>query len=264
MKNNNWVLITGASSGIGLEFAHVFAAQHNNLVLCARDEQKMRETAAVIEKQHGVETRVIKKDLAAPDSAKQLFDEIDQMNIDVSILVNNAGAGKSGLFKDADIQTDMQIIHLNVGALTALTKLAAAHMAQRDGGRILNVASTGAYQPGPYTAVYYATKAYVLSLTQALRREFRHSRISVCTLCPGATLTAFSKRSGKRDTKRAMSARKVAQLGYKGLMKNKGVIIPGAVNKFLIAFSKLLPGAVSAAVVENIQKKLVISKANHQ
>ena len=259
MSKNDWVLVTGASSGIGRELACVFAAHQYNLVLCARDEQKMRESAAALAAQHGVETMVIQKDLTAPDAAKELFEQIEQKRIDISILVNNAGAGKSGLFNDIDLHTHMQIISLNIGALTGLTRLAAAHMAKRNGGRILNVASTGAYQPGPYTAVYYATKAYVLSLSQALRRELKPSGIDVCALCPGATRTEFSNRAGKKDLKKAMSARAVAYRGYKGLMKNKGVIIPGIGNKIMIVLSKLLPGSVAAAVVANIQKKLVIN-----
>ncbi len=259
MNNSRWVLITGASTGIGKELALCFARNGHSVVLVARSENKLCDLSEMIAKRHHVQVVVIPKDLTAIHAPKEIFAELLNQNIQLDVLINNAGAGRSGLFKDNDQSHNNQMIDLNIRSLTALTHLAVHHMRRHGGGKILNVASTGSYQPGPYIAVYYATKAYVLSFTQALRKELKGSGITVSALCPGSTATEFSKRAGKADIKGAMSPHKVAETAYKGINKNKSVIIPGLLNKIFILASKLLPGTISASIVARIQRKLTES-----
>ena len=259
MDQNKWALITGASSGIGMALAFRFAKEGWHLVLVARDAARLSALSEIIESDFCVRTFVIKKDLTLPDAPKEIFNQLDLNGIRIDALINNAGAGVCGLFSYMPDEPISQMVHLNVLAVTSLSKLAVQHMSQTGGGSILNVASTGSYQPGPYIAVYYATKAYVLSFSQALRKELKKTGIEVSTLCPGSTATEFSKRAGKADIKGAMSPDQVANCAYKGLMKGKAVIIPGARNKFFIVVSKLLPGSVSAAIVARIQRKLTES-----
>lgn len=250
-----WALVTGASSGIGKEFSFLLAQDGYNIILVSRDIQRLDRIAEDLKNEFGINAKAIQTDLSNPQAAARIFEQIEDLHI--SLFINNAGAGICGLFIETDINKDIGIINTNIASLTVLTKLAAVHMIKHGGGKILNVASTGAYQPGPYTAVYYATKAYVLSLTQAVRKELKGTGVDVCALCPGATATEFSKRAGKNDVKGAMPAGTVAQCGYKGLQKGKAVIIPGLWNKVFIAFSKLLPGNVTASAVAMIQKKLI-------
>lgn len=254
-----WVLITGASSGIGMALALRFAEEGRQLVLVSRDLAKLTALSEMIEKTFHVRAVVIQADLTNHDAPGYVFDQLAAQDISIDVLVNNAGIGACGLFQNIPDDKHAQIINLNICALTFLSKLAISHMLKDCGGKILNVASTGAYQPGPYIAVYYATKAYVLSFSQALRKELKHSGIVVSTLCPGATLTAFSARAGKADIKGAMTAEKAADIAYKGLAKGRAVIIPGAANKVLVLFSKLIPGSLSAIIVNRIQRKLTES-----
>ncbi len=254
-----WALITGASSGIGRALALRFAKEGWQLVLVATDLTKLSALSEAIEETHHVRPVVIQKDLLDYDAPRQIFDQLSAQGIRIDVLVNNAGIGACGLFQNISDDKHAQIISLNICALTSLSKIAVSQMRQHGGGKILNVASTGAYQPGPYIAVYYATKAYVLSLTQALRKELKQSGIVVSALCPGSTSTAFSARAGKADIKGAMSAQRVADAAYKGLVNGRAVIIPGTANKVLVLFSKLLPGSLSAAIVHRIQKKLTES-----
>ncbi len=249
-------MITGASSGIGMALALRFAKEGWQLVLVARDAARLSALAEIIEDDFKVRTFVIPKDLTSHDAPKEIFDKLDISGIRIDALINNAGAGACGLFHDIPGDKDVQMIDLNIRAVTSLSKLAILHMRKAGGGKILNVASTGSYQPGPYIAVYYATKAYVLSLSQAMRKELKKTGIVVSTLCPGSTATDFSRRAGKADIGGAMVPGKVADCAYKGLIKGKAVIIPGARNKFFIAVSKLLPGGLSAAIVERIQRRL--------
>ncbi len=251
-----WVVVTGASSGIGLELARVFAEHGCHLFLVARNIQQLQKAASELRKTYGTDVRVLQKDLTEPNAADELFAQLNSTGID--IFVNNAASGICGAFADTDIHKQVETICLNTEALTRLTKCAIVHMQKHGGGKILNVASTGAYQPGPYTAVYYATKAYVLSFTQALRHELKGSGICISVLCPGATVTDFARRAGKRQLKCAMTARAVAQIAYKGLNSNRGVIIPGVWNKIAVIGSKLLPGHAMAAIVARIQKRLIV------
>ena len=256
MKNSSWALITGASTGIGKELALVFARQGHHLVLVARSATGLSTLSETITRQYPVRTVVIPMDLTANGAPQEIFNQLLQQDIQLDVMVNNAGAGQCGLFETIDQTKNDQIIDLNIRALTALTKLCIHHMRQYSGGKILNVASTGAYQPGPFIAVYYATKAYVLSLTQALRHELKKSDITISALCPGSTATEFSRRAGKADIKGAMPPHKVAECAYKSLLKGKAVIIPGLMNKIFIVISKLVPASLSASIVARVQRKL--------
>ncbi|AEB76635.1 SDR family NAD(P)-dependent oxidoreductase [Clostridium botulinum] len=254
--NKKTVLITGASSGIGYELSKVFAKHGYNLILVARSIEKLDKLRNEIIQKYGVGVSVIQKDLSINSSAEEVFNEVNNENIQVDILVNNAGAGVCGEFHEIDYRKDIEIIQLNITSLTILTKLFSKKMIKNGYGKILNVASTGAYQPGPYIAVYYATKAYVLSLSEALTNELGEYGITVSTLCPGSTRTNFSKSAGKAEIKVAMDAKEVAISAYNGLMKSKRVIIPGINNKLAIFLSKLVPGNLSAYFVKKIQKTL--------
>ncbi|EDS77642.1 oxidoreductase, short-chain dehydrogenase/reductase family [Clostridium botulinum C str. Eklund] len=259
LQNEN-VLITGASSGIGYELSKIFAKNGYNLIIIARNYKRLEEISNEIVEKFNVKVKIIEKNLSVTSSALEIFNELKKENIEVNILINNAGAGNCGVFSDIDYKNDIDIINLNITTLTILTKLFSSDMIERRYGKILNIASTGAYQPGPYTAVYYATKAYVLSLSEALTIELKDYGIKVSTLCPGSTKTEFSKRAGKYDINIAMSAEKVAKIAYKGLLKNKRIIIPGFRNKVTILLSKISPGNISGHFVKKIQKTLLIKK----
>lgn len=256
MNQGKTVLITGASSGIGYAMARVFAEHGFGLILAARNGEKLRELAEECKSAYGVAARVLEVDLSWPDSAVKIHQELHEAGLVVDVLVNNAGTGLCGLFHEMNDKDVRQIIELNVQSLTALTRLFGADMARHGRGRILNVASTGSYQPGPYIAVYYATKAYVLSFSQAIANELKDFGVTVTALCPGATRTAFSKRAGKADLKAAMEPDEVAAFGYRALMRGKRVAIPGFFNRLAVAVSKVLPGHLSAAAVRKIQQPL--------
>lgn len=250
MKNT--VLITGASSGIGYELAKVFGVNSYNLILVSRNTDKLKSLAHELIKEHGISVEVISEDLSKSESAERLYNKVKQLNLEVDILINNAGVGEVGYFHEISISKDLEMMQLNIVTLTELTKFFSRDMVNRKNGKILNVASTGAFSPGPYTAVYYATKAYVLSLSEALNKELREHNVVVSALCPGATKTNFAKRAGKKDTPVAMDPSKVAKAAYEGIKHNKRIIIPGIENKILVRLPKNI---VSEMNFKN-QKKL--------
>lgn len=245
-------LITGASSGFGYEFVKLFAKDDYNLILVARNIEKLEE---IKRKVSGVEVTVIQKDLTLPGAVKQLYGEIKEKGWNIDVLVNNAGFGLLGEFDKLDVDRQINMIQLNVSALTELTHYALQEMKERRSGKILNVASTAAFQPGPLMAVYYATKAYVLSFSEALVGELKGTGITVTTLCPGASKTNFGKVASVEKTKmfsRAMEADIVAQLGYNALLKGKGVIITGALNKIGAYSAKFLPRSFAAKIAKSV------------
>lgn len=245
------VLITGASSGIGYELAKVFASHKYNLILVARSAKKLNELAELVRNQYDVKVDVIAHDLSQVGASKKVFDEVQSLQITIDILVNNAGVGNVGFFHETQLNKDAEMIQLNITALTEMTKLFSREMVKRKKGKILNVGSTGSFAPGPYIAVYYATKAYVLSFSKAIAKELKAYGITVTALCPGAVRTNFCKTAGKRDMPGAMEASVVAKLAYEGLLKNKEVIVPGVQNKILIRLPK---GLVSSINFKNQQK----------
>ncbi|QAA33107.1 SDR family NAD(P)-dependent oxidoreductase [Clostridium manihotivorum] len=255
MVNNDTVLITGASSGIGYELAEVFASKKYDLVLVARSTEKLKEISDQLSKKYLIKVFIISEDLTKENAAETVFQKVKNNNIKVNILVNNAGAGKVGLFHQMDASEDYKMIQLNIASLTHLTKLFISEMMEQGSGKIMNVASTGAYSPGPFIATYYATKAYVLSLSEALYKELKPYNITVTTLCPGATKTNFTKNAGKKDAPGAMEAAKVARCGYEGLMKNKKLIVPGLINKILIRLPKNLVSTLNFKSQKNLAEK---------
>ena len=252
-------LITGASTGIGYEFAKLFARDGYQLVLVARNTQRLTEVQDELQQQFRVSVKVVSKDLARPQAPDQLFAELQREGIAVNVLVNNAGFGTHGPFAEADLAAQLEMMQVNMAAPTHLARLFLPGMLKRGVGKILNVASTAAFQPGPLMAVYYASKAYVLSFSEALANELRGSGVSVTALCPGPTKTQFQRRAGVEETQLMrsgiMDARVVAVAGYRGLMAGKTVVIPGARHRVLAAAVKFLPRSLVTRVVRNIQEK---------
>lgn len=249
---SDWALITGASSGIGLELAKLFAADRFNLVLVARNESRLNQLAEELRRERGVEIKVLARDLSVAEAPREIFDAL--RDTPISVLVNNAGLGFYGTFAKSDLREQTSILEINVTALTQLTHLFLQPMLARKSGRILNVASTAAFQPGPMVNVYYASKAFVYSFSYALAVELEKSGVSVTALCPGTTHTEFFSR-GHFGAKRApftMDARTVAEIGYRGLMKGKRVVIPGIFNKVSSALSKRMPARFTTAIVKRV------------
>src|SRR5882672_10846753 len=237
-----FALITGATAGIGYELAKLFAADHFNLVLVARDEARLKNVAADLQNAHKIETIVLSKDLSNGAAPREIFDALS--DVPISVLVNNAGFGSQGVFADEKLELSLNMMHVNMDALVRLTHLFLTPMLSRRQGRILNVASTAGFQPGPFTNIYYATKAFVFSFSVALAEELADTGITVTTLCPGFTKTEFHERAGFQRSSRwlsMMSAKDVARIGYRGLMNGKGIVIPGWRNKITAAFSRRLP-----------------------
>src|ERR1700690_766451 len=228
-------LITGASFGIGLEFARIFARAGYNLVLAARSADRLRQLASELEKAHSVRSLILATDLTDPGASAYVLDQTIRAGIQVDVLVNNAGFGQYGPFAESDLEECLSQIQLNITTLTHLTRLYLPSMIERamtehKSGRILNVASTAAFQPGPLMAVYYATKAYVLHFSEAIANEVAGSGVSVTCFCPGATDTGFAKRAGTENSRlfkklRPMNAEVVARDGYRGLMAGRTVVI---------------------------------------
>lgn len=253
------VLITGATSGIGYEFSKIFMENNYDVILVGRNLEKLRELEDFSKKKY-VRAYIYKFDLSLSENIDLLYKKIKTEVGKVDILINNAGIGFNGEFNEIDWQKQLDIINVNIISLTKLTKLILKDMINEKEGKILNVSSTGAYQPGPLISVYYASKAYVLSFSQALREEVKGKGINVVTLCPGATKTNFSKRAGKGDLDVAMSAKEVAECGYKALIRDKAICIPGFMNKVLVFLSKVSPTTLNAKIVKKIQNKAISKK----
>ncbi|HEX8815206.1 MAG TPA: SDR family oxidoreductase [Terriglobales bacterium] len=254
------VLITGASGGIGYELAKLFAADHHNLVLVARSGDKLTQLADELQHQHGISARVISLDLTALEAPQFLFDRLQREAIAIDILVNNAGYGILGDFAQIPIAEDLGQIQLNITALTQLTKLFLGPMLTRRQGRILNVASTAAFQPGPMMAVYYASKAYVLSFSEALANELSGTGVTVTCLCPGPTDTGFQGRAGTDKTVLfakvpAADAASVARDGYRALMSGKTLVISGLFNRLLAESIRFAPRKLATAISRKVLEK---------
>lgn len=247
-------LITGASTGIGLDLAVLAARDGFDCILVSRNEPRLHELKKVLEKRYRVHVYVFALDLAEHHAATRLTEAIEDAGLTVDFLINNAGFGTSGEFIDLDAETEAEEVRLNVNTLTELTKAYLPDMVRRNYGYVLNVASIAAFQPGPYMAVYYATKAYVLSLTEALHAEVKGTGVNVSVLCPGPTDTRFFNRSGSEMMVSKMPSHLVAFFGYKGVMQNKRVIVPGVSNQLLLAAAKLMPRTVSLEILRRFQK----------
>ena len=260
-------LITGASGGIGYELALQLAADGYQLVVVARNSQRLQRIASEITGKFKVPVHIIEMDLSEMDAPQRLFEEVQTLGIQIDVLVNNAGFGVYGSYLETNGETELRMIDLNMRTLTDLTKRFVPGMVRRGTGGILNVASTGAFQPGPLMSVYFATKAYVLSYTEALANELQGTGVVVSVLCPGMTKTEFFIAPDFSDQKQnvnlqrvermMMDASAVAVIGYRGFKKGKRVIIPGLLNKLLAMTSKISPRgfvlAVSRKFTENMR-----------
>jgi uncharacterized protein len=252
-------LITGGSTGIGFELAKCFAAHGHDLVLVARHSDALEAAAGKIEGKYGVKAETKACDLSDPESPQRLFDAIHGQGINVDFLVNNAGFGLGGEFVDTDLQTELDMIQVNATTVVHLTKLFLPAMVKKKDGRIMNVASTAAFYPGPYASIYYSTKAFVLSFSEAIAEELRNTRVTVTALCPGPTHTNFAERSGTGETRLfkqsvVATAEEVARYGYSAMMSGKRVAIPGMGNKLLMQAERLAPRRFVTFMTRKIQE----------
>jgi short-subunit dehydrogenase len=255
--NQKNALITGATSGIGYELAKLFAQDHYNLIIVARSQEELDRTSAEFTQAYGVEVTTIAKDLFNREAPFELYEDIKAKGIQVDVLVNNAGQGQYGEFVDTDINRELDIVQLNIGAYVVLTKYFLKEMVARNEGKILNVASIASKLPGPLQSVYHATKAFVLSFTEAVRNEIKDTNVTLTALMPGATDTDFFHKAEMEDAKLVREGKlddpkEVAKDGYDALMAGEEKVISGWKNKAQIVASNLLPDSVLA---ENIHKQ---------
>lgn len=248
-------LITGASGGIGLELASLFAKAGHDLLLVARNADRLKEISAQLQKEHGITAHILPLDLAQPDAPNELFQHCERSSIAVDFLINNAGFGVHGKFSEIPLQEQLDLVQLNVTALTHLCRLFLPGMLQRKYGGIMNVASTAAFQPGPRMAAYYASKSYVLFLSEALATEVKGTGVWVTAFCPGPTATGFQGRAGIQRTLLVsnsgmmMDVVKAASIGFRGFMKKKVIVIPGIVNRTFAQSIRFSPRSVTRSIV---------------
>ncbi|HEU0139623.1 MAG TPA: SDR family oxidoreductase [Bryobacteraceae bacterium] len=252
-----WVLVTGASSGIGAELAKIFAAQGYSVALAARSVSKLEELAAELANRYKARSRVIQSDLGDPDAPPRVYEELGKLGIALEALVNNAGFGLRGFFAESDTGRLLEMMQVNMTALTHLTRLFLPGMIARRSGRILNVASTAGFVPGPTMAVYYASKAYVVSLTEALANELSGTGVSITALCPGPTHTGFAETAGTSNARlfkrsSVMDAASVARIGFEGLMAGKTIVIPGLQNRIVMAAARIAPRKMLAGITRGL------------
>lgn len=256
------VLITGASTGIGYEFARLFAAdkkQRWTLLLLSRRLSKLQEVAAELTAEFGVIAHPIAVDLSSPHGPHEAYNHVRHLGLELDCLVNNAGFGTSGAFTDTDLKEELELLQLNITSVVHLTKLFVPQLILRK-GRVLNVASTAAFQAGPYMAVYYASKAFVLSFSEALAEELADQDVTVSCLCPGATRTEFAQRAKMGESPLfkgpfTMDAPEVARIGYEGLMSGKRLIITGWQNKLMVQSERFAPRRLVTKISGRITKK---------
>jgi len=250
-------LITGASGGIGLELARILARECYDVVLVARSRSRLEEIAEELRKTHGVKVDVIARDLANAGAPAEIHRQVGS----IDVLVNNAGFGLYGNFVDSPPEEELGLMHLNMDALVVLTRLFLPGMIEAHSGRIMNVASTAAFQPGPLMALYYASKAFVLHFSEAINNELKGTGVTVTVLCPGPTETGFQARAAMEDSRLTrmgmmMSAKDVAEKGYRALMRGKTVYIPGLRNRLLAQSVRLTPRKLVTAVARKIQDRV--------
>jgi short-subunit dehydrogenase len=259
--NNETALITGSSSGIGLHLAHEFARHGHPLVLVAPVRSELEGVANDIESKHGVSAFVVAKDLEKESAAQEIFNELNGHGMRIDILVNNAGHGYRGKSWEIPIEQDISMVRLNIEAVLRLTKCFLPAMVQRRSGRILNVGSVAGFEPGPLLNVYHATKAFVVSWSEALAIELKDSGVTVTALCPGPTDTDFFPKADLTDTrafqKASVSApQDVADAGYEGLMEGELFVVPGAMNKAVVAARRILSEGAQASLNQAFYKRV--------
>ncbi len=246
----SYALITGASAGLGADLAILFAKDNHPLILVARRQDKMQELAEKIRSFNPqLSIHIIAMDLGTPGAGKAIYDKVKELGLEVQYLVNNAGFGSNGRFHKLDLSKELQMVDLNIRALTELTHLFLQDMIAKKQGRIMNVGSLAGYQPGPYMATYYATKAYVNSFSQALHKELKNTGVTCTLLAPGATETEFAKSASVEEarlfkTQILAKSYDVSKCGYEAMMQGQSVIIPGLANKLVVMAVKFLPLSV--------------------
>lgn len=253
--NKKYTLITGGTKGIGLELAKLFAKDKNNLIIVARNLSELKTTKDKLEKEFNISVEILELDLSVDNSCEELIEFVEEKNIVVDNLINNAGVGSFGYFDEIDVDKDIKLIDINIIALTKLIKYFLPKMKERRSGGILNVASTAAFVGGPKMSTYYSSKAYVLTLSEALYEEAKEFGVNVCCICPGPVKTSFQQNAGiiksEKAKKYLMDAKDVAKEGYDGFKNKKAIIIPGFKNKVMVIATKFLP--------RNIIRKIIFS-----
>lgn len=254
------VLITGASGGIGYELAEIFAREGYDLVLVARSADKLAAAKNDLEARYPISVEVLIKDLSLKNAPEEIYQALADSSEHIDILVNNAGVGDFGAFAQSDLDRQDNMIQINIMALMHLTRLFLAPMLEKGAGKILNVASTAAFQPGPMMSVYYATKAFVLSFSEALAKELEGSGVTVTTLCPGPTETGFVAAASLENSKlfqnmKVATAEEVAACGYKALMKGKPVAVQGFLNNMQVFGIRFAPRSLVREIVYKVQGK---------
>jgi short-subunit dehydrogenase len=260
MNQNETALITGASSGIGLEFARLLGRKGYNLVLVARDDKKLLDLKKELDARFDIRIKVIPQDLSKNEAATEIYNTLERDHLQIDLLINNAGFGLFGDFAHTDWNREAGMLQVNVVTLTHLTKLLMTRMIERKHGHILNVASTGSFRPGPMMSVYCASKAYVLSFSEAIAAEVDGTGVSVTALCPGPTDTRFNKTAGLKKTGsqgevNTADPREVAEHGYRAMLRGKSVAIHGFRNKVTVGMGKLLPRQVVTGLVHKKRKR---------
>jgi short-subunit dehydrogenase len=249
-------LVTGASVGLGRDLCELIARDGHHLIVVARNEQRLNELAESLRKQFGITVDVIAQDLATPGAAKIIFERVGKRTVDY--LINNAGFGTHGPFVQADIQSQLDMLQVNIVALTHLTRLFLPGMLARRSGRIMNLASVASFLPGPLMAVYYATKAYVLSFSEAIAGEIAGSGVTVTAMCPGPTKTEFQVRAGIEDSPlfrgRVMDSMTACRIGYAAMLRGRRVVVTGLSNKLSVLGMKFLPRALTAAMARKLNE----------
>ena len=241
---DRYTLITGASSGIGYELAKLFAKDGKNLIIVSRNKDRLEQVKTEIENKYGIRIEILPKDLSDPQAPLKIFSELEKEDIDVDVLVNNAGFGVFGLFSETDLQEEFEMIQLHISSLTHLTKLFLKKMLENKFGRILNVASLIGFLPVPLFSVYAASKAYTLHFSEALANELHGTGVSVTCLCPSPTDTLFNKRGNVENSKSAkgimIDAATAAKAGYMALKKGRVITVPGIKGRALLIFARIL------------------------
>jgi len=252
-------LVTGASSGIGVELARIHAERGGDLVLVARRQDRLEALKADLEATHGIRAHLIVKDLARAEAAAEIHDELTSRGVSIDYLINNAGFGNGGFFHEQDWACNEAMIQVNVTAVAALMRRFVPEMISRGSGRILNVASMAAFLPGPLQATYYASKAFVVSFSEAIGNELSGTGVTVTALCPGPVDTEFIEKANLREAKgfaRTVSARGVAEAGYNAMLKGKPIVVPGPVNKLIIhLLLRLTPRCCATAISRAMMEK---------
>jgi uncharacterized protein len=252
-------LITGASSGIGAILAELFAKDGHDVVLVARNTEKLAALAERLQSQFSIGTYVLSADLAKPEAAQSMFDDLARRGVTVDFLVNNAGFGTNGDFLDLPLDKELEMIQVNITALVQLCHVFGTSMRQRGFGRILNIASTAGFQPGPYMATYYASKAFVISFSEALAYELEASKVTVTCCCPGATATAFAERSGSSSAKMFNSPmvakpEAVALHAYRAMLAGRRVTVHGALNRIGTLSVRFAPRSLAVSIAATLNR----------